>query len=79
MKAVGYHKSLPVSEQESLFDFVSDRPEPAGRDLRVAVKAVSLHWEVMFVRRMFDAPDMSAQHLLNEVAAIIDEGLIVTW
>jgi zinc-binding alcohol dehydrogenase family protein len=42
-------------------------------------KAVSLHWEAMFVRPLFGTPDMIAQHrLLNEVSAMVDEGLIVT-
>ena len=43
MKAVGYHKSLPVTDKDSLIDFTADKPTPAGRDLRVAVKAVSVN------------------------------------
>ncbi len=43
MKAVGYHKSLPAAEAESLIDFTADKPSPAGRDLLVAVKAVSVN------------------------------------
>jgi zinc-binding alcohol dehydrogenase family protein len=42
-------------------------------------KAASLHWESMFTRAIFQTPDMIAQHyLLNEVSAMVDEGLIVT-
>jgi NADPH2:quinone reductase len=42
-------------------------------------KSVSVHWEAMFTRSMFETADMIAQHrLLNEVAAMIDSGLIVT-
>ncbi len=42
-------------------------------------KAVSLHWESMFTRAVFQTPDMIAQHrLLNEVSALVDAGLIVT-
>lgn len=42
-------------------------------------KAVSLHWESMFTRSLFGTPDMVAQHyLLNEIAALVDDGLIVT-
>jgi NADPH2:quinone reductase len=41
-------------------------------------KAVSLHWESMFTRSIFGTPDMIAQHrLLNEVAAMIDGGLMI--
>ncbi|TAL90783.1 MAG: zinc-binding alcohol dehydrogenase family protein [Rhodanobacter sp.] len=40
-------------------------------------KAVSLHWELMFVRSMFGTPDMARQgQLLNEVAALVDAGRI---
>jgi len=42
-------------------------------------KAASLHWESMFTRAIFGTPDMIAQHhLLNEVSAMIDGGMIVT-
>ncbi|MHC2325160.1 NADPH:quinone reductase-like Zn-dependent oxidoreductase [Bradyrhizobium diazoefficiens] len=41
MKAVGYKKSLPIEDQDALFDFETAKPEPKGRDIRVAVKAIS--------------------------------------
>ncbi|TXH35021.1 MAG: zinc-binding alcohol dehydrogenase family protein [Rhodospirillaceae bacterium] len=42
-------------------------------------KAVSIHWELMFTRSLFETPDMIAQHhLLNEVADLIDEGTLKT-
>ena len=41
MRAVGYRKSLPVDDTEALFDFETAKPEPRGRDIRVAVKAIS--------------------------------------
>lgn len=41
------------------------------------LKAVSLHWELMFTRSLFDTPDMAEQgKLLNEVAALVDAGHI---
>ena len=43
MKAVGYHKSLPATDPHALVDITAERPEPAGRDLCVAVKAVSVN------------------------------------
>jgi NADPH2:quinone reductase len=43
MKAVGYFKSLPISDPESLIDTTADAPTPKGRDLLVAVKAVSVN------------------------------------
>jgi len=43
MKAVGYKKSLPIEDAESLVDFGTAKPEPQERDIRVAVKAVSVN------------------------------------
>ena len=41
------------------------------------LKAVSLHWELMFTRSLFETPDMAEQgRLLNEVAALVDAGRI---
>jgi hypothetical protein len=42
MKAVGYKKSLPVEDADSLIDFETAKPEPKGRDIRVAVKAIAV-------------------------------------
>ena len=42
-------------------------------------KSISLHWEFMFTRSMFETDDMIEQsNLLNEVSALIDEGKIKT-
>jgi NADPH:quinone reductase-like Zn-dependent oxidoreductase len=42
-------------------------------------KSVSLHWELMFTRSMFETPDMIKQHkLLNLVAQMVDEGNLRT-
>ncbi len=43
MKAVGYSQSLPIADPQSLRDITADVPEPGPRDLRVAVKAVSVN------------------------------------
>jgi NADPH:quinone reductase-like Zn-dependent oxidoreductase len=38
-----------------------------------------VHWELMFTRALFGTADMIGQHrLLNEVAALVDAGLIRT-
>lgn len=54
--------------------------DPATLDiLPFKPKAVSIHWESMFTRSMFQTPDMDAQHmLLNEVARLIDAGTLRT-
>ena len=42
-------------------------------------KSLSLHWEFMFTRSMFGTNDMAEQsRLLTHVAALIDEGKIIT-
>lgn len=42
-------------------------------------KSVSIHWELMFTRSLFGTADMVGQHhLLNEVAALVDAGLVRT-
>ncbi|WP_428001319.1 zinc-binding alcohol dehydrogenase family protein [Acidovorax sp.] len=42
-------------------------------------KSVSIHWEMMATRSMFQTADMVHQHhLLNEVAALVDAGLVRT-
>src|SRR3954447_9261212 len=43
MRAVGYKKSLPIENPESLLDLEIDKPAPTGRDLLVQVKAISVN------------------------------------
>ena len=43
MKAVGYHRSKPIAEPESLLDFELPDPTPGARDLLVRVEAVSVN------------------------------------
>ena len=41
-------------------------------------KAVSVSWEFMFTRSMFQTEDMDAQHLLlNRVADLLDDGTLI--
>ncbi|HDT6544592.1 TPA: zinc-binding alcohol dehydrogenase family protein [Kluyvera ascorbata] len=43
------------------------------------LKSISLHWEFMFTRSMFETRDMITQHqLLSEVATLIDNQVIKT-
>ncbi len=43
MKAVGFQKSLPITEVESLIDIELPVPEPRANDLLVEVKAISVN------------------------------------
>ena len=56
--------------------------DPAPGTIQIGAlkrKAVSLHWEFMFTRSLFETPDMIEQHrLLTEVAGLIDAGRLKT-
>ena len=43
MRAVGYQNPLPIEDPAALVDIDVPKPEPAGRDLLVAVKAISVN------------------------------------
>jgi NADPH2:quinone reductase len=56
-----------------------DDPEIAIDIMQLKQKCISLHWEFMFTRSMFQTEDMIEQHnLLNEVSGLIDKGIIKT-
>lgn len=54
--------------------------DAAGADIGVfKSRCVSVHWEYMFARPMFQTPDMGAQGaLLNEVSDLVDAGVLRT-
>lgn len=85
IEQVRYVASLTNTEQH--YSHYVEMLAPQGRlalidDLREPIdirllkpKSLSLHWESMFTRSMFQTPDMIAQHeLLNAVAAMVDAG-----
>lgn len=43
MKAVGFKTSLPISEPESFIEVETEKPTPAGHELLVKVKAISVN------------------------------------
>ncbi len=43
MRAVAYKKALPISNEESLIDIVTENPVVSGRDICVRVEAVSVN------------------------------------
>jgi NADPH:quinone reductase len=51
MRAVGYQNPLPIEDPAALVDIDVPKPEPAGRDLLVAVKAISVNPVDTKVRR----------------------------
>jgi len=54
--------------------------DAAGADIGAfKTRCVSVHWEYMFARPMFETPDMAVQGaLLNEVADLVDDGVLRT-
>jgi NADPH2:quinone reductase len=54
--------------------------DPATLDVMpLKRKSVSVHWELMFTRPVFETADMIAQHnLLDDVASLVDAGVIRT-
>lgn len=56
-----------------------DDPQNGLDIMKLKKKSISLHWEFMFTRSMFQTADMHKQHeLLNMLADLIDSGLIKT-
>ena len=43
MKAVGFYRSLPIDQADSLVDVEVAKPAPKGRDLLVKIEAVSVN------------------------------------
>lgn len=43
MKIVSFHKSLPISDPNSLLDLTTEMPVPGSRDLLVEVRAISVN------------------------------------
>ncbi len=72
MKAVGYKKSLPIDAAESLIDFEAPKPEPKGRDIRVAVKAISANPVDYKVRKRAEPPEGETKILGFDAAGVVD-------
>lgn len=72
-----YEEIVTCLKPQGHFGLIDD---PAQLDaMKLKVKSIALHWELMFTRSMFQTPDMIEQHkLLNEVSRLIDEGRIKT-
>ena len=51
MRAVGYQNPLPIEESAALVDIDLPKPAPAGRDLLVEIRAVSVNPVDTKVRR----------------------------
>lgn len=72
-----YGQIVEVLKPQGQFALIDD---PAKLDpSALKRKSISLHWEFMFTRSMYQTPDMVKQHeLLDRVAALIDRGIVKT-
>lgn len=68
---------LELIAPQGRFGLIDDPKELNALPLKL--KALSLHWELMFTRSIFETADMEEQgKLLNQVASLVDEGRIRT-
>jgi NADPH:quinone reductase len=85
----GVNYVLALAKTEDHFDEIIEAMAPEGAMVlienlaqpvdinKLKPKCLSLHWEFMFCRPRFQTANMKEQgHLLNEVAGLIDTGLI---
>ena len=72
MKAIGYRKSLPIEAADALIDFETAKPEPKGRDVRVAVKAISANLVDYKVRKRAAPPEGETKVLGYDAAGVVD-------
>ncbi|HEX9213317.1 MAG TPA: zinc-binding alcohol dehydrogenase family protein [Bradyrhizobium sp.] len=72
MKAVGYKKSLPIEDADSLIDFEIAKLDPKGRDIRVAVKAISANPVDYKMRKRAAPPEGEVKILGYDAAGVVD-------
>lgn len=72
MKAVGYTKSLPIDDPQALVDFDAPKPEPTGRDIRVAVKAISVNPVDFKVRKRAEPKAGETKILGYDAVGVVD-------
>jgi NADPH:quinone reductase len=73
MRAVGYQRSLPIEDPDSLVDIDVPKPSPSGRDLLVSVKAISVNPVDTKVRRRTAAPEGSRKILGWDAAGLVED------
>ena len=71
MRAVGYRKSLPIEDANSLLDVEVDRPEPGDHDLLVEVKAVAVNPVDTKVRKRAEPPEGEVKILGYDAAGVV--------
>ncbi|WP_438345613.1 zinc-binding alcohol dehydrogenase family protein [Methylorubrum populi] len=72
MRAVGFHKPLPIEDDQSLLDLTLPDPVPGPRDLLVRVRAVSVNPVDTKVRMRTNPPDGQPQVLGYDAAGLVE-------
>lgn len=74
--AAYYQQFIDVLAPQGKLALIDDPVE--ALDIRpLKLKSLSLHWELMFTRSLFQTPDQIAQQqLLREVSVLVDAGLL---
>lgn len=72
MKAVGFHKSLPITAPDALVDLDLPKPSPGPRDILVKVAAVSVNPVDVKRRAGGDPPPGQAKVLGFDAAGVVD-------
>ena len=80
MKAIGFSRSLPISDSESLIDIQIPQPIAAGRDLLIKVNSIAVN-PVDYKVRQLMPPEKGEQKVLGwdavgEVIAVGDEATL---
>lgn len=73
MKAVGLYKYLPIEHPESLIDVKVEKPSPAGRDLLVKVRAISVNPVDYKVRSPKNREESAPRILGWDVAGVVEQ------
>ncbi|MBL1293162.1 MAG: zinc-binding alcohol dehydrogenase family protein [Thiotrichales bacterium] len=73
-----YEQIVEALAPQGKFALIDD-PKTKLDIMKLKIKSISLHWEFMFTRSMFNTSDVSKQRdLLNTLSSLIDAGTIKT-
>ena len=72
MKAIGFYRSLPLADPESLIDLELEKPTPKGRDILVRVNAISVNPVDVKVRASGSQAEHSPHVIGWDAAGIVE-------
>ncbi len=79
MKAIGFKRSLPITDANSFIEFETERPTPSGHDLLVKIQAISVNPVDYKIResvakdKEFDTPKIIGWDAVGTVEAVGDK------